>query len=111
MTEIIKLSCKKGKIISLDGDMDDRSYSYLSQFGKSINIKNNMKFVNKTITIIENGPIDLICDALDQGKKLFIPCMNMTYATNLEYILTEKYKGTKQIKLYSSNSDDENKEK
>ena len=54
MTEIIKLSCKKGKIISLDGDMDDRSYSYLSQFGKSINIKNNIKFVNKTITIIEN---------------------------------------------------------
>ena len=39
MTEIIKLSCKKGKIIRLDGDMDDRSYSYLSQFGKSINIK------------------------------------------------------------------------
>ena len=70
MTEIIKLSSTKGKIISLDGDMDDRNYSYLSQFGKSINIKNNMKFVNKTITIIENDPMDLICDALDQGKKL-----------------------------------------
>ena len=50
MTEIIKLSCKMGKIINLDGDMDDRSYSYLSQFGKSINIKNTIKFANKLKT-------------------------------------------------------------
>jgi len=97
MTEIIKLSCKKGKIISLDGDMDDRSYSYLNQFGKSINIKNNIKFVNKTIKIIDEDPINLICEALDEGKKLFIPCMNMTYATNLEYILTENTRAQNKL--------------
>ena len=50
--QIIKISLKKGKLISLDGDLGARGYSFVSKFGESMNLNNLANFSDKAIKII-----------------------------------------------------------
>ena len=91
MTETIKLPAKKGRLISLDGDMNHRSYRYLNQFGKSINIRNTIKFIGKNMTVNDDEELFLepSINSLYNNDKTVVPCMSMSYATNLESKLRE----------------------
>ena len=42
----------KTKMISLDGDLDDRTHEFTSHLGKSINIHNIAKFNTRTIYVM-----------------------------------------------------------
>ena len=75
-------------MITMDGDMSERSYSFLSRFGESINIYNRHMFNNFTFKILPNSEKeafnDMIKADLPNGKNLVIPSMSNTYATELE---------------------------
>jgi hypothetical protein len=111
MEQIIKASVKSGKLIALDGDLGSRSYSFLKQFGKSINIKNTMVFNTKSLDIISDRDAfeSDIVENVKNGKKLFIPSMSNTYAIELKQKI-EETSGNRNVKIYNSTCDDKVKE-
>ena len=51
---LIEIINNSKKIVCLDGDLENRTYDYIKQFGESINIKNVCKYDSEKF-IIENN--------------------------------------------------------
>lgn len=110
--EIIQQSIKKGgKIISLDGDMNNRSYDFLKQFGQSINLQNTVNFNKYHLDIIDDEKLyfQSIYKALDSDKKIVVVTMSgKKFGKELYDTLKDKYPN-KSIRFYSGESDGEEK--
>lgn len=95
------------KVLALDGDFHNRSYSYLSNFGK-VNILNNQVKKDKRNYIFTNSKLDIendISEKLKEGKNIVIVSMSSKLAT----YFYNKYSNTYKTILHCSKSDDKNK--
>ena len=74
MVEILEAS---NKIIALDGDLGNRSYSFLNKLGESIHICNTTNFNTFKLKIINDNKEcqQMAINDFKEGNKLFIPCI------------------------------------
>jgi hypothetical protein len=110
MVEILRAS---NKIITLDGDMNNRSYTFLNKFGKSINIYNTINFNKFKIKVIndKNEFLQMVINDFSEGKKLFIPCMPNGFAEDIENnLINASPNKAHRVKIYNSNQSDKIKE-
>ena len=81
------------KLISLDGDLNERGFEFVKHVGKSYNIINKNEFIIKTLNIM-NQKEDFeskIMLELENNLKLVIPTMSATYGSELLDKLQTKY--------------------
>jgi hypothetical protein len=100
------------KLITLDGDTSNRTFSYISHFGNSININNNIKFNQKIYNIIndDNDFKNNIYNNLNKNNKIAIVSQSRRECESLHNIFKNKYPN-KNILIYTSLTDDEQKMK
>ena len=101
------------KIITLDGDMGERTYSFLEQLGTPLNINNTCIFNTSNIKIIAEKEEfqHMIINDIRDGKKLFIPSMSNDFVTSLEHTLKNEFPDkSESIKIYNSFQADNIKE-
>ena len=100
----------KTKMISLDGDLDDRTHEFTSHLGKPINIHNIARFNTKTINVmnVKDDFENKIFQDLDLNLKLVIPTMSATKGKDMYDKLQTKYLD-KVILYYSGITSDEEK--
>ena len=67
-------------MITLDGDLENRTYDFINGLGKSINIHNTTKFNTKAINIINVKETfeNKIFNDLDLHLKLVMPTTSVT---------------------------------
>lgn len=111
LLEIIQNS---NKLITLDGDTSNRTYSFVNEFGKSINIVNLAKFNQKIFNIIEeSNKIDFdnsILEQIESNKKIVIVSQSRKKAEDFNKELKNKYPKL-NILLYTSLTNDVDKMK
>ena len=109
-TELLRFS---KKCIFLDGDIFDRSYSFINSISlEQINIINNIKMEEKTYNIVNdrNEYINDIITDLNNNKNIAIISQSRSECDNFYNLLTDKFKN-KIIKIYTSFTDDIEKQK
>lgn len=99
------------KLLTMDGDIGNRTYNFTSSFGDMINIVNNIKINRRVFRISENEDnyyenikLDLIFD-----KKIVIVSMSATACETYSYKIRKDFKD-KKILVYTGNSADKSKE-
>ena len=105
---IIRASIKKnGKIISFDGDMDLRSYSFLENYGKTLNIVNDINFNNRKLVINPNRCQfeNLMFEKLNNNNKIVLVSMTEKDALYYSTIFKKTYPD-KIIGLYTGKTSD-----
>ena len=97
-------------MISLDGDLGDRTHDFTTHLGKSININNIARFNTKTINVmnVKEDFENKIFNDLDLNLKLVIPTMSATEGNAMCDKLRNKYPN-KVILYYSGLTSDEDK--
>ena len=102
--EQLLYKCKN--IISLDGDLDDRSKCFLMKFDNYLFIENLHKNNNKIINITDSKKEidDEIFKLLNEKKKIAIASMTSSDATNYKNLISKKYPDLK-IGIYISTTD------
>jgi hypothetical protein len=104
LENIIKAS---NKVISLDGDLNNRSYQFLQTLGDGIYLENICKINDKTLHLTEkelNFQKDIL-NQLDNNNKIVICSMSSADASKYDTMLNDKYP-KKKIYLYTGKSDD-----
>ena len=98
------------KIITLDGDMDIRTYDFINGFGSMINIVNKAITHNKKINIMKNKDdfMDMIYTDLNNDKKIAIASMTSNEVETINTIILEKYPN-KEVLIYTGLTADEDK--
>jgi hypothetical protein len=107
MNEILKVS---NKMIVLDGDINDRTYNFINNFGSSINFVNNIK-INKRkffITTQKDSFIKDIINDVNNNKKIVICSMSSKKCSDI-YDIIEKECKDKKVLIYTGKTDDRNK--
>jgi hypothetical protein len=101
-----------GKIISMDGDLTDRTYNFIERYGEQLNINNIVNFNTKKINIINDRNIynDMLFNALDEDKKIIIPVMSESEAIFYEMEIKKKYPKL-EVKKYTGKTGDDDKVK
>ena len=96
--ELLVALCKnpQTKIISLDGDMNDRTYSFVDYFGNALNIVNTCNFNTKSINMYEGKNAlkqfeQHMFNDLSNNLKLVIPVMSASYGIELKARIEETY--------------------
>jgi len=109
LEEIIKNS---KKLITLDGDMSNRTYNYIKGFGESINIVNKVQKNKRTFNIIDDKELfeKKILNALEQNKKIVIASQSRIRADEIHNLIKNVFPKIK-VMLYSSFTGDEEKMK
>ena len=81
------------KLITLDGDLNDRAYTFINNFGKSLNIVNNIKINQRIYNVItdDNLFLDQIFSDLDNNKKIVIVSQSRRKVEDYTKIIKEKY--------------------
>jgi len=104
-----QLLLKCDNIISLDGDLGNRSYHFLNNFERCLNIENLNKRNDKTLcfTNEEQKINDEIFELLDTNKKIAIASMTSEKAEYYYNTIKEKYPH-KKIGIYTG-SDNSNR--
>lgn len=104
LTQVIKTS---NKLITLDGDMDLRTYKFINEFGSSINIKNTVKKSKKEfkLTFSVNFYQNQIIEDLKQKKKLVIASQTASDCDELKAMI-EKYDDKLKIGIYTGITSD-----
>jgi hypothetical protein len=103
------------KIICMDGDLGDRTYSFTENFGKSINIVNDIKKNHRKFIITENSDFYYmnIKRDLQDNKKIVIVSMSATKCIeyqeqikkDIEKMVTDEFP-LKNILCYTGSSSD-----
>ena len=108
LSEVIKGS---KKLITLDGDMDLRTYKFINEFGPSININNIVKKSKKEfkLTFSVNFYQTQILEDLKQKKKLIIASQTSTDCDELKAMI-EKYDDKLKIGIYTGITSDIDKQ-
>ena len=105
---IIRASVKKnGKIMSFDGDMDLRSYSFLENYGKTLNIVNDVNFNNRKLVINPNRCQfeNVMFEKLDNDKKIVLVSMTEKDALHYSTVFKKRYPD-KIIGIYTGKTSD-----
>ena len=91
------------KVITLDGDLSNRTYNYINYFGNSINIINNVQVNKMHFDIIDDEAeyMKQIYKELDNNNKIVIVSQSRTFPENIKKDLNEKYPNL-NILLYTS---------
>jgi hypothetical protein len=102
--EALLYKCKN--IISLDGDLGDRSKCFLMKFDNYLFIENLHKNNNKVLNITDSRTEfdNEMYELLKQGKKIAIASMTSKDATDYKNLFLEKYPKLK-IGIYISSTD------
>ena len=109
-TELLSYS---KKCIFLDGDLSNRSFSFINSISlEQINIINEFKIEKKIYNIVNdrNEYINNIINDLDNNKNICIVSQSRTECENFYKLLSNKFEN-KVIKIYTSFSDDLEKQK
>jgi hypothetical protein len=95
------------KLITLDGDISNRTYNFISNFGESINIVNLCKFDKKIFNIVDDTSYfeNKIIESIDANLKIAIVSQSRKKAEDIGNMLLKKYP-TKKIMVYTSLTDD-----
>ena len=97
-----------GKLITLDGDQNNRTYSFCSSFsGTSINIINKIN-LNEKVIVLTDSEFHYKADihkSIDKKERVVICSQSATIAELYEKELKEKYPSLK-IALYIGKTDD-----
>jgi len=106
---LIKILNKSNKILALDGDLNDRSYDFLTTIKKDISFKfytNDFKGISKNFIFSQNIAYfdNLINIDINNNKKIVIVCMTKTESDKYY----DLYKDKKKVILH--NSFEKNKE-
>ena len=97
-----------GKLITLDGDQSNRTYSFVSQFeGTSINIINTIKNNNKIIQLTEDEQQfkEDIFTSLSEGQKLVICSQSANLVDTYGQDIQNQFPNLK-VMLYTGQMDD-----
>jgi len=102
---------KTDNIISLDGDLGQRSYHFLNHFDKCLNIENLNKRNDKTLFFTENQNEydNEIFKLLDENKKIAIASMTVDKCNHYFELLKQKYP-TKKIGIYTGRDNSNRKD-
>jgi len=101
------------KVICLDGDINERTYTFINSISEShgyTHIVNNINFNTKTLNFIDDDVVfnNRIIKDLQDDLKLVIPTMSARYGIDLKATLTSKFPD-KTILLYIADTDDKEK--
>jgi hypothetical protein len=103
------------KIISLDGDIADRSFTFIEYFNNALTIKNTCNFNNKTLNMYMVTKEELrafetkLMTDLGNKLKLISPSMSATYGYELLKSINEK-SPDKKVLIYTSTTSDNEKQ-
>jgi hypothetical protein len=118
LENVIKNSfLQNGKLICLDGDIDDRTYCFLDYFEqlssnyKSLHVINDIviRKLNFTITEDDDKFNTSIIDDLKNNKKIVLVSLSSGSCEQYKAMIESKYPN-KTVKVYTSKTDDEMKE-
>jgi len=100
------------KIISLDGDMGNRLYTFIASFGKYINVVNDIKINKKKFVIDEDEKHFLreIQRDLMMNKKVVIVSMSSKKCDELAATINYEHDKKKKVLVYTGSSSDKSKE-
>ena len=103
LEEILK---KSSKIISLDGDLHNRSYQFIKQFGEGIYLENLTTKNNKEITITEDATEFKkdILKSLKKKNKIVICSLSTDKSRFYKELIEQKYPELRVI-FYTGSSD------
>lgn len=112
--ELLVALCKNPttKIITLDGDMSDRSYTFVEYFGNACNIVNTCNFNTKTLNMYQGKKAlkkfeTQMFNDLSNNLKLVIPVMSATYGIEMKKLINEQYPNKNVLNYTSTTSDTE----
>ena len=94
------------KVIALDGDFDNRCYTYLHNFGETIIINNTCVNKERNMCLIDNKTIfDLnLYHSVMMGENIIICSMSSKIAKNYKEMIEKEYGVT--VLLHTSKTDD-----
>ena len=100
------------KLITLDGDMSNRTYNFINSFGPSINIVNKIKKNKKTFKFVDSeyNFKESIFKQLNENKKIVIVSQSKQKAEVLKEEIQQKYTKLKVL-IYTSITGDKEKMK
>jgi hypothetical protein len=103
LEELVK---KSNKVISLDGDLNNRSYQFIKQFGEGIYLENLTTKNNKVITVTEDAVSykKKICSALRKKQKIVICSLSTEKARWYKEMIESDFPNLKVI-YYTGSSD------
>jgi hypothetical protein len=114
--ELLVALCKNPitKIITLDGDMSERSYTFVEYFGNACNIVNTCNFNTKTLNMYQGKKALMkfekqMFNDLSNDLKLVIPVMSATYGIEMKKRINEQY-SNKNVLIYTSTTSDNEKQ-
>ena len=98
------------KILALDGDIGNRTYNFLNNFGKTIDIVNEIKLNKRDFKITENRVFfnDKILDDMKNNLKIALVSMSSNECEKYKNIILEKYPN-KIVLIYTGDSSDKTK--
>ena len=99
------------KIITLDGDIGNRTYKFIESFGKYINVVNDIK-INPRKFIIDEDYSNFkskIHDDLEKNKKIVVVSMSSNKCDRLKIETEMLFGEDKKILVYTGSSGDETK--
>ena len=96
------------KIITMDGDLGERTYKFMESLGNCINIVNNIQIDKKNFFISHNKETYYlkIKEDLEKNLKIIIVSMSSEECNNFENKILEDFKDKKILK-YTGSCDDE----
>jgi hypothetical protein len=99
------------KLLTLDGDLGDRAIDFVESFGRSINIKNNIKLNLKDFVISQNEDYFLgeIVKEIKEDKKCAVISMTASHCNKIKEHFNKVYP-QKNVLIYTG-TDDDNKKK
>jgi len=101
-----------GKIITLDGDTSERTYTFIETYGKPLNIVNTINFNTKKIKIVNDRTVfnNALFLALLEHKKIIMPVMSEKEAVFYETEIKQRHPNLKVMKYTGKTGDDDKAE-
>lgn len=98
------------KLLTLDGDLGDRTIDFVESFGRAINIKNNIKLNLKEFVISDNEDYFLqeIEREIKEDKKCAVVSMTATHCDKIKEYFNKNHPD-KKVLIYTGISDDKTK--
>jgi len=103
------------KLLTLDGDINERALSYISNFGNMLNINNKYNTNTRHFNIIQDEPLflkklyDDIATAKKDNKKIGICSMSKTETIKYTKLINDNFNNEMKILTINADSNDSDK--